>query len=406
MADEEIRLYRYRWVILFIFFMITALVEIQWIMLAPVTREAVVFYKVSELQIAFLSMIFMIVYVFMSVPASYIIDTWGIRTGIGIGAVLTGTFSLLKGFYPSSYTILCVSQTGLAVAQPFILNATTRLAARWFPINERATAAGISTLGQYIGIIIAMVATPLLVSSHEISGTMMIYGIVTAAGSVVFLVLMREKPLSPPCHAGHEQRIKPVDGLKAMLRNGNMLMLLLLFFIGLGMFNAVTTWIEEILAPRGFTPVEAGITTAVMLTGGVAGASILPPLSDKYRKRRNFIILTMACMLPGLAGLTFASQYWLLLVSSFIFGFFIMSAGPIGFQYGAEISYPAPESMSQGLIIMSGQVSGILFVFGMDFFRAEGTRSMTPFMVVYIVLTLFNILLSFRLKESEIIDTD
>ena len=159
MTEGAIRLYRYRWVILFIFFMITALIEIQWIMLAPVTKEAVAFYKVSELQIAFLSMIFMIVYVFMSVPASYIIDTWGIRTGIGIGAILTGTFSLLKGFYPSSYAILCVSQTGLAVAQPFILNATTRLAARWFPINERATAAGISTLGQYIGIIIAMVAT-------------------------------------------------------------------------------------------------------------------------------------------------------------------------------------------------------------------------------------------------------
>jgi FLVCR family feline leukemia virus subgroup C receptor-related protein len=185
-----------------------------------------------------------------------------------------------------------------------------------------------------------------------------------------------------------------------------MLMLLLLFFIGLGMFNAVTTWIEEILAPRGFTPVQAGITTAVMLVGGVAGASILPPLSDKYRKRRNFIILTMACMLPGLVGLTFAGQYWLLLVSSFIFGFFIMSAGPIGFQYGAEISYPAPESMSQGLIIMSGQVSGILFVFGMDFFRSEGTRSMTPFMIFYIVLTLFNVMMSFKLKESGIIETD
>lgn len=406
MSDDSIRLYSYRWVILLIFFMITALIEIQWIMLAPVTRDAVAFYGVSELQIAFLSMIFMIVYVFMSVPASYIIDTWGIRIGIGIGAVFTGGFSLLKGFYPSSYTVLCVSQAGLAVAQPFILNATTRLAAKWFPINERATAAGISTLGQYIGIIIAMVATPLLVSSRGIGGTMMMYGIITASGAILFLVLMREQPPHPPCHAGHEDRIKPVEGLKLMLRNRNMLMLLLLFFIGLGMFNAITTWIEEILGPRGFSPIQAGITTAVMLAGGVAGALILPALSDKYRKRKLFIIITMACMLPGLAGVTFAGQYWLLLVSSFIFGFFIMSAGPIGFQYGAEISYPAPESMSQGLIIMSGQVSGILFVFGMDFFRAEGTRSMTPFMIVYIVLTIFNVLMSFKLKESEIVKTD
>lgn len=374
MNDDVIRLYRYRWVILSIFFMITALIEVQWIMLAPVTREAVAFYGVSELRIAFLSMIFMIVYVFMSVPASYIIDTWGIRTGIGIGAAFTGAFSLLKGFYPSSYTVLCVSQAGLAVAQPFILNATTRLAAKWFPINERATAAGISTLGQYIGIIAAMVATPLLVASRGIGGAMLLYGIITAAGAIVFLLLMRENPPQPPCHAGHEERMKPVEGLKMMLKNRDMLILLLLFFIGLGMFNAITTWIEEILAPRGFTPVQSGITTAVMLAGGVAGASILPPLSDKYRKRRGFILLTMACMLPGLAGITFASQYWLLLVSGFVFGFFIMSAGPIGFQYGAEVSYPAPESMSQGLIIMSGQVSGILLYLGWIFsgLRVQG----------------------------------
>lgn len=406
MTNESIRLYSYRWVILFIFFMITALIEIQWIMLAPVTKEAVAFYNVSELQIAFLSMIFMIVYIFMSVPASYIIDKWGIRIGIGIGAALTGVFSLVKGIYPSNYTILCISQTGLAVAQPFILNATTRLAAKWFPINERATAAGISTLGQYIGIIIAMIATPILVSSHSIDSTMMIYGLITAASSVVFLILMREQPPRPPCHAGHEERIDPIKGLKQMLKNRNMLMLLLLFFIGLGMFNAITTWIEEILAPRGFTPVQSGITTAAMLVGGIAGASILPPLSDKYRKRKNFIILTMGCMIPGLIGVTFAEQYWLLLVSAFLFGFFIMSAGPIGFQYGAEVSYPAPESMSQGLIILSGQISGIFFIFGMDFFRSESSGSMTPFMIVFIVLTLFNTMMSFRLKESEIVKTD
>jgi len=406
MTADTIRLYRYRWVILLIFFMITALIEIQWIMLAPVTKESVAFYNVSELQIAFLSMIFMIVYIFMSVPASYIIDTWGIRIGIGIGALFTGVFSLVKGIYPSDYNVLCISQTGLAIAQPFILNATTRLAAKWFPIDERATAAGISTLGQYVGIIIAMVATPLLVSSHSIGEAMMFYGIITAAGSVLFLVLMKEQPPHPPCHAGHEKRINPVEGLKQMLKNRDMLMLLLLFFIGLGMFNAVTTWIEEILSPRGFTPVQAGITTAAMLMGGIAGASSLPILSDKYRKRKNFIILTMACMIPGLIGVTFAEQYWLLLVSAFIFGFFIMSAGPIGFQYGAEVSYPAPESMSQGLIILSGQISGIVFIIGMDLFRAEGTRSMTPFMIVFIVLTIFNTIISFKLRESKIINTD
>ena len=49
--------------------------------------------------------------------------------------------------------------------------------------------------------------------------------------------------------------------------------------IGLGIFNAVTTWIEQILAPRGITPEQAGIIGALMMVGGILGASILPGLS-------------------------------------------------------------------------------------------------------------------------------
>ncbi|HDP79700.1 MAG TPA: MFS transporter, partial [Spirochaetes bacterium] len=351
----------------------------------------------------FLSMIFMLVYVFVSIPASWVIDTKGVRLGVGIGAALTGVFGLLKGFYAENYVMISVSQFGLAVAQPFILNAYTRLASRWFPIEERATATGIAALAQYIGIIIAMAATPFMLKSLGMKGMLMSYGVVSVIGAAVFLLFMREKPATPPCAEGEEERYGFLEGLKHMLKLREMRLLLILFFIGIGMFNAVTTWIEQILQPRGFGSEDAGIIGALMMAGGVVGASVLPPLSDKLRNRRGFLIVSMICLVPGLVGLTFASNFTLLLVSSFVLGFFVMSAGPIGFQYGAEITYPAPESTSQGLILLSGQISGIIFIFGMDAFRASGTGSMTPFMVVFIVLTLVNVAICTRLKESKLI---
>ena len=81
-----------------------------------------------------------------------------------------------------------------------------------------------------------------------------------------------------------------------------------------------------------------------------------------------------------------------------------MSAGPIGFQYAAEISYPAPESSSQGLLLLSGQISGIIFIFAMDAFRTT-TGAMTPFMIAFIVLMLINVLLTLKLKESNLIES-
>ncbi|MDA8139939.1 MAG: MFS transporter [Desulfobacteraceae bacterium] len=400
-----IKVYGYRWVILLFFFLINALIQVQWITFAPITSEAVAFYKVSALQIDLLSLIFMIVYIFVSIPASYVIDTWGIKIGIGAGAVLLGIFGLFKGLGGASYAMVVLSQVGLAVAQPFILNAVTKLGVRWFPLHERATQAGISVLAQFVGIIAAMAATPLLLQSWGMKKMLLIYGLVTFAGATLFLLFNREHPPTPPCPPGHDERIPALAGLKHILQQKDMRYLLLVFFIGLGIFNAITTWIEQILKPRGFTTTQAGFAGAMLMIGGIIGASILPLLSDKLRKRKVFILITTLFALPGLVGMTFATHYSLLLWACFIMGFFLLAGGPICYQYSAEVSYPAPEATSQGLLLFAGQISGILFVFGMDLWSAADA-SKTPAMIVFIALTMLNLFFISKLKESKLVQTD
>jgi cyanate permease len=353
-----------------------------------------------------LSMLFMLVYIVISLPASYIIDTYGLRPGIGTGAALIGVFGLLKGLYGSSYSMVVLSQVGLAVAQPFILNAYTGVAAKWFPMNERATATGLAALSQYVGISVAMAVTPVLVHSYGIDGMFLRYGIVAMAAAVVFFVLFKEQPPTPSSPADEAERFRVGAGLRHIFRQKEMVLLIALFFIGIGIFNAVTTWIEQILAPRGFSEEQAGIAGAAMILGGVIGASILPLLSDRMRKRVPFLLLSSFFTLPGLAGLAFATSYPVLLCSSLVLGFFTMSAGPIGFQYGAELSYPAPESTSQGLLLLAGQISGAAFIYGMYAFRLDG-GSMTPLMILFMALTAINVLLCTRLTESRLLrETD
>ena len=73
------------------------------------------------------------------------------------------------------------------------------------------------------------------------------------------------------------------------------------------------------------------------------------------------------------------------------------------FQYGAEVSYPAPEATSQGLMVWAGQVSGILFILGMDAFRAGPEAPMTGSMVAFIVMTAVVIVMALFLRESAMI---
>jgi MFS family permease len=142
-----------------------------------------------------------------------------------------------------------------------------------------------------------------------------------------------------------------------------------------------------------------------MIVGGILGALVIPTLSDKLHRRTLFILVALAGATAGLAGITYATSYWLLIAASFVMGFFLLSAGPIGFQYGAEITYPTPEGTSNGLLILMGQISGIAFIFAMDSFRAPTTGSMTLSLIVLIGLMVLSLVLAIFLKEPRILLT-
>lgn len=393
------RAYGYRWVVLAAFAVIGVMNQVLWITFAPITSAAAAFYHTSDLMIGLLSMVFMVVFIIIFLPSAYVIDTRGFRAAVGTGAVLTAVFGLTRGLFASNYTLVFISQVGIAAGQPFIIGAITKVAARWFPVEERATASGIGTLALYLGPLLAMFLTPHLVLRLGIPSTLLIYGVVTAAAAVFFLLAAREHPPTP---AGPDERVLMLDGLRSMLRQRHFLFLMVVFFIGLGMFNAISTWIEDIIRPRGFTIAQAGRLGGLMLGGGIVGAIVVSLLADRYRRRKPFILLALAGLIPGLIGMTYGTSTWLLLLSGFSFGFFLLSAGPVGFQYAAEITHPAPEGTSNTLLLVMGQVSGIVFILGMDALRIRPSGAMTTSLLILIVLSLLNFILALTLPESPI----
>ena len=391
----------YRWAVMLAFMAVAAINQLLWITYAPVTSDAAKFYNVSTLSIGLLSMSFMIVFILVSIPASWVIDRHGIRIAVGIGAVLTGVFGLLRGLAGSNYSLALFAQIMIAVGQPFILNAITSIAARWFPPDERATASGLGSLSIYLGILLGMLITPLLALRYGMSRMLLIYGFISLIPALTFFIFVKERPADAPKTTEPEVRSLMFDGLRETFKSKNFLLLLAIFFVGLGAFNAVTTWIEDLLKPRGFTITQAGVTGGMMIIGGIIGAVIMPTLSDKSHKRVPFIFASILGATLGLAGVTYAPSYPILLASAFVLGFFLLSAGPIGFQFGAEITRPVPEGTSNGLLLLMGQISGILFIFGMEMLKSPETGSMTASLNVLLVLMVLVLLLCLRLKEPE-----
>lgn len=393
------KVYGYRWVVLLVFMFVAAVTQILWITFAPISSYVAGLYSVTDLDVALLSMIFMIVYLPVSIPSAYIIDSKGFRIACSVGAIITALFAVLRAFAPS-YLLLFVFQAGIAVGQPFVFNSPTKLARRWFPAAERGLATGLGTMAIFLGIALGLLLTPIITFSlFNYTIMQYIYALIAVIAAVLFIVVAKERPATPP-QAGEPEEEKMTAGLRRIVSIGQFVILEVLFFVGMGIFNGIATWIEQILSPR-FSPafIVAGIIGAVMIFGGIIGAVIIPALSDKFHRRKPFILLSLGMAMPLTFVLAYHPDYNVLLVASFLLGFFLMPSLPLGLQAGAELTAPTPEGTSAGVLMIFGQLGGIVLILLMDQVNSM-LLSFFWAMMMLVALNLLAFLISFLFKET------
>ncbi len=365
----------YRWVVLAIFMLVTAMSQIMWMTFAPIAEDAAaVFTGGNTDKIDLLAMLAMFSWLPLSIPAAWCIDNWGLKWGTAIGVILTGVCGFMRIFAPD-YNWLLVCMIGGAAAQPFVLSAFTKLAGNWFPEEEEALASGLLTMSLFIGFTVALFTPGFILAHYKAAGgirqginvILTAYGTVSLASAILFFLFFKDRPKVPPNPIAAEKKTTMTIGLKSLFQNKDFIYLLVLFFIGLGAFNAILTKIEDIFKnrPIDFDPtLVPGIVGGLIVIGGIFGAVIISALSDKYHKRKFFLILAAGSSIPLTLLLQFLSSIVPLAVCGFLFGFFLIPALPVGLTYAVEKTHPVPEATSNGILMLSGQISGIPIVLG------------------------------------------
>ena len=381
---------KYRFVVLGIFSLMGIITQIMWITFAPITQDIAIFYGVSENTVVWaLTGSFMIAYLPVNFPACWLIDKFGLKWGVGIGVMITGIFGLIRGIFANNFTIVLISQIMCAIGQPFVLNSFTKLAANWFPEKEKATASGLGTISMFFGIIIGMILPELLNigdNTKIIPNLLLGYGIASFLGMIFYLTFIKDKPENPPNAYADKTKVLVTTGLKDMFKIKDFNFLLIILFLVLGSFNAITTVIDLLFKSE----IDSGIISGMMILGGIFGAIILSTISDAKHKRKIFLIIGLVLTTPLNLVLALVENATVLYIVSIVYGFFLVSALPIGLTYGAEITYPAPEESSNGLLMMLGQLGGIILL------------AVPPAFLLYVVTGLFTIsaVLTFLIKDT------
>lgn len=389
----------YRWVILASIFPMIVSTEMMWLTLAPVSSMAREFYGVSSLSVDMLSMSYMIMFIIFSIPASWVVDRFGYRQSLITGALLTAIFGVARAVFADDFTLVIITQFLIAIGQPFLLNISTKVPANWFPANERSTAAGILTMAQYVGFAVPMLLSPILAESKGIPYVLEFFAIFAVGSAAISIIFTREKPLIAPPGPELPKEDLSLSAVKKLFKNKAYLTVLTVCFISIGIFNTVLTLLETILIPRGISSAQAGIIGGVFVVAGVVGAVVLPLISDIKGIRKPFFVGSIVILIPIYLGFTFVTNFSMLVGIAGVAGFSIMGVAPILFQHGSEMAYPIQEGTSLGIILLMGQISGIIFVYFFEVLKHMSGAVTLP-MLLIVLATLFELPVILKLKES------
>lgn len=189
------------------------------------------------------------------------------------------------------------------------------------------------------------------------------------------------------------------EGFKHILKMRDFYLLAIVLFVVNAIFNGVSTWVEVILRPRGMDAAQAGLIGGLLMIGGIVGVFILPPISDRMRKRKPVFLVGLIATIPFLLLLTFINSFPLLAVVALLLGLFMMGILPIALQYGTEICYPAPEGTSGGLLTLAGQLSVVaITAMGLSY---EATGTFTLSLIILVVAMAVSAVLLGMMKESK-----
>lgn len=339
---------RNRWAAVVGLAAVGAATQVLWLTFAPITTDAAKHYGVSESAIGWLANVFPLCYVVLAVPAGLVLDRW-LRGGLLLGGVLTAAGGCLR-LAGDSFGWALAGQLLVAIAQPFVLNAITGVAARYLREQDRATGIAIGSASTFAGMVVAFglgAALPL----HTLRVSNAAIGLVALA-VLVMCLRHRPAPRTAPSAGG-------LADFRATWGDPVIRRLCLLVLVPFGTFTALTTWAQALLDPAGVTSTEAGVVLLLNIVAGVAGSAILPVTAARRHRQLQIMLAAVAVTAACCVLLAAAPGLALALVTFTVFGFLLLPCLPIVLEL-TERAAGESAATAAGLVWLAGQLGALI----------------------------------------------
>ena len=382
-SGEPFVLYGRRWVVLLAVCLLQLANAAVWATFMPITPQAALYFTDSADKgwiIDLLSLIFMVVYLPMAFHAMWSLNARGLRRTVVaagwlnlLGATIRWGGNLAGRGGRGGLGAVFAGQTIAAVGQPAILACPTLLAAMWFGEHERALALTLGSMANPLGMAAASVMAPAIVGTNAMPSdaamdSLLLWTLVPSAiAAVVAHAAIGDRPPTPPSFSAKAEHVGAfLDAIAAARRSKPFVLLAVVAGLGIGLFNALTTLMAQILAAHSYTDSQVGTASALLVGLGIVFAGAVAAVLDATQAFLGATRALFCCATASLVLFTLvanvAGHFTLVAVSTSVIGATCFAALPAMLELGAEILYPVSEGTSAGLLWLAGQLGGIVIL--------------------------------------------
>ncbi|KAK4166406.1 major facilitator superfamily domain-containing protein [Cladorrhinum sp. PSN259] len=368
-AAIEYKVYKRRWFGLVQLTLLNIVVSWDWLTFSPVANYAAEYFNTSETIVNWLSTAFLFAFTFISPLVIYVLHLGPKHSIVTAAAlILIGNWVRYAGCHSSSggnFGLVMFGQILCGLAQPFVLAAPSRYSDLWFTNRGRVAATALSSLANPFGAAVGQLIIPFWVSKASDVSHMVLYVSIISTVSSIPSFFIPARPPTPCSPSSVTTKLSLKESASVLLKCPEFFLLFIPFAIYVGLFNSISSLLNQILLPHGYTEEEAGIAGAILIVVGLVTSAVTSPLIDKYKA--YLLGVRLAVPLIGLSYLVFifmpetktlAGPY----IVMAILGAACFSLVPVVVEYLVELTHPVSPEVTSTLAWSGGQVLGGIFI--------------------------------------------
>ncbi|KAJ8668361.1 hypothetical protein QAD02_010024 [Eretmocerus hayati] len=379
----EIKVYKKRWFMLFLFILHSICVSCQLTQYTIIANIIMRYYNVTSFEVHATALISMLYYIILIFPVTYLLKKISLKKSLVLGSLLccVGSWIKILSCSPDRFLITLLGHSVMALSVVMMLPIPGQLAAHWFSSDEVSKATSIGLLGQLLGMALSFLLPPLLVKNHENIDdigkdlNLMFWSIAVASTLSLLLIVpfFQSDPKLPPSKARAFQQDHSVKeqqsfgkSIKNILTNRNFMILCHSYGLILGVQASAGTIFNQLFMVH-FKDGErdAGIIGSIMTFIGMPGSILFGIILDRTHKFKELAVIsyaaTIAFQVLNATSIVNASLP-MVHVTTILLGLAMSGFVTIGYETAAEFTYPESQTLSSGILNITNNFYGIVLV--------------------------------------------